>query len=166
MRKAVILFPVAAFLVFAAGLFAAEKKEKAQENLENLFTKQTHCPVMGGEIDSSAYTDIQGQRVYHCCPMCSDNLKADPDKYFKKSAEQGILFENIQTYCPVSGEKVNDSVFVDYEGRRVYFCCEMCIADFAKKPNDYLLELDKAATEAKEAEAQSGEEESHQMHRH
>jgi YHS domain-containing protein len=166
MRKAAILFSVAAFLLFAANLHAAEEKEKAEKDPEGLFKSQTHCPVMGGEIDSTVYTDIQGQRVYHCCPMCSDKLKADPDKYFKKSAGQGILYENIQTSCPVSGEKVNDSVFVDYDGRRVHFCCEMCIADFAKKPNEYLLKLDKAAAADKEAEEQPAEEKSDKMHMH
>ncbi|UCD94328.1 MAG: hypothetical protein JSU69_11290 [Candidatus Zixiibacteriota bacterium] len=166
MRKTAILFSVAALLLFAANLYAAEEKEEAQKEPAGLFKNQTHCPVMGGEIDSTVYTDMQGQRVYHCCPMCSDKLKADPDKYFKKTAEQGILFENIQTVCPVSGEKVNDSVFVDYDGRRVYFCCDMCIAGFAKKPNEYLLKLDKAATVNEEPEEQPGEGESHKMHMH
>ena len=48
---------------------------------------QTHCPVMGGKIDSTVYTDIHGQRVYHCCPGCSESLKKDPDKFFKKPEE-------------------------------------------------------------------------------
>jgi YHS domain-containing protein len=105
---------------------------------------QTHCPVMGGVIDSSVYTDIQGQRVYHCCPMCSAKLKADPDKYFKKAAEEGVLFENIQTTCPVSGEELeNKSVYTDYEGRRIAFCCENCREKFDKDPEKYLDRMDK-----------------------
>jgi len=107
---------------------------------------QTNCPVMGGKIDSSVYTDIQGQRVYHCCPMCSAKLKADPDKYFKKAAEDGILFENIQTTCPVSGEKLTDkSVYTDYEGRRVVFCCKKCRGTFAQDPAKYLQKLDEGS---------------------
>jgi len=75
--------------------------------------------------------------------MCSAKLKADPDKYFKKAAEQGILFENIQTTCPVSGEELeNKTVYTDYEGRRVYFCCKKCRGKFAKDPQEYLQKLD------------------------
>ena len=107
---------------------------------------QTHCPVMGGKIDSTVYTDIQGQRVYHCCPMCSAKLKADPDKYFGKAAEEGVLFENIQTTCPVSGEKLGENaVFTDYEGRRVMFCCEKCVEPFKEDPDKYLKKLDEGA---------------------
>jgi YHS domain-containing protein len=107
---------------------------------------QTNCPVMGGKIDSTVYTDIQGQRVYHCCPMCSAKLKADPDTYFEKAAAEGVLFENIQTTCPVSGEKLEDkSVFTDYEGRRVVFCCKKCRGTFAEAPDKYLNKLDEGA---------------------
>lgn len=107
---------------------------------------QTHCPVMGGKIDSTVFTDIQGQRVYHCCPMCSGKLKADPDKYFKKAAEEGILFENNQTTCPVSGEKLEDkSIYTDYNGRRVVFCCKKCRGTFYEDPETYLKKLDEGA---------------------
>lgn len=127
---------------------------------------QTLCPVMGGKIDSSAYTDIQGQRVYHCCPMCSKKLKADPDKYFKKAAEEGILFENIQTTCPVSGEELTDkSVYTDFEGRRVVFCCEKCIAKFNEDPAKYLKKLDAGAMdEGKSMKMDHGDHSSHGDH--
>jgi len=118
---------------------------------------QTNCPVMGGKIDSTVYTDIQGQRVYHCCPMCSAKLKADPDKYFKKAAEEGVLFENIQTTCPVSGEELTDkSVYTDYEGRRVVFCCKKCRGTFAENPAKYLKKLDEG-TKAEAADTAMGD---------
>jgi YHS domain-containing protein len=128
---------------------AGEAKKGTPSEAPRTIKPQTRCPVLGGEIDSTAYTDIQGQRVYLCCPMCSEKLKADPDKYFKKAAEEGILFENIQTTCPVSGEKLEDkSVYTDYEGRRVVFCCEQCVDTFYKDPATYLKRLDEA-TDAK-----------------
>lgn len=117
----------------------AEEKAEAKKELNN----QTNCPVMGGKIDSTVFTDIQGQRVYHCCPMCSAKLKADPDKYFQKAAEQGILFENIQETCPVSGEKLEDkSVYSDFEGRRIYFCCKKCRGTFNEDPQKVLKSMD------------------------
>ncbi len=98
---------------------------------------------MGGKIDSSSYTDIQGQRVYHCCGGCKARLKADPDKYFKKAAEDGVLFENIQKSCPVTGTPVSKKSFTDYVGRRIYFCSDSCKTAFAKDPQGYLAKMDK-----------------------
>ncbi len=136
------------------GSFAAvadDAKTVATEEAPKELKNQTHCPVMGGEIDTTVFTDIQGQRVYHCCPMCSKGLKEDPDKYFKKAAAEGVLFENIQTTCPVSGEELEDkSVFTDHEGRRVAFCCDKCVAAFDKDPAKYLSKLDAPAEEKEE----------------
>ncbi|MCB2229917.1 YHS domain-containing protein [bacterium] len=131
-------------LVSVAQAGDADKKSEADAPKE--LKNQTHCPVMGGKIDSTVYTDIQGQRVYHCCPMCSDKLKADPDKFFKKAAGEGVLFENIQSTCPVSGEILEDkSVYSDYEGRRVVFCCKKCRGTFNEDPEKYLKKLDEDA---------------------
>ena len=133
----------------AADDSASTATEKKVVELKN----QTHCPVMGGKIDSTAFTDIQGQRVYHCCPMCSESLKKDPDRYFKEAAAEGILFENIQTACPVSGEALDKSVFTDYEGRRVYFCCEKCVGTFLKDPAKYFEKLDAPDSKAEKSAA-------------
>jgi YHS domain-containing protein len=150
----VLVVVLAAFNVYAGDTGKEAEKEKPRE-LKN----QTNCPVMGGKIDSSAYTDIQGQRVYHCCPGCSKSLKADPDKYFKKAAEEGILFENIQTTCPVSGEELKEKkAFTDYEGRRVYFCCEMCIDTFTKDAAKYLDKMDEPAGEKMQQDEKMGHE--------
>jgi YHS domain-containing protein len=54
---------------------------------------QTACPVMGGKVDRSVYTDYQGKRIYFCCSGCIDDFKKDPDKYMKKMEEQGIVLE-------------------------------------------------------------------------
>lgn len=145
MKVARIMMLIAA-LALAMGSLAhgddAVKQEKKADAPKEL-KPQTHCPVMGGVIDSTQYTDIQGQRVYHCCGMCSAKLKADPDKYFKQAAEQGILFENIQTTCPVSGKKLGENkVYRDWEGRRIYFCCDMCPPKFMAEPQKYLGNLE------------------------
>jgi YHS domain-containing protein len=39
-----------------------------------------------------------------------------------------------QTTCPVSGEAIDKTVHVDYQGQRVYFCCNKCAARFRKDP--------------------------------
>ena len=43
-----------------------------------------------------------------------------------------------QTVCPVMGGKVNKDIFVDHEGRRVYFCCQGCVGAFKKDAEKYL----------------------------
>jgi YHS domain-containing protein len=154
-------------LALVIGLVLSAQAENAEPakptETAKVLKNQTNCPVMGGKIDSTTFTDIQGQRVYHCCPMCSATLKADPDKYFKKAAEEGILFENIQTTCPVSGEQLQDkSVFTDYEGRRIVFCCEKCLGTFNEDPAKYLKKLD----ERTETKSETMQPTDHSGHNH
>jgi YHS domain-containing protein len=181
MRKLQFITVVFAISIFIVGIaFAgdadekpekAEKVEKAEkaEKAETVELKaQTNCPVMGGKINKEVFTDIQGQRVYHCCPGCIEPMRANPDKYFKKAAAEGVLFENIQTNCPVSGKELKEKeVYTDYEGRRVYFCCAGCIAPFEKDPQKYLGILDEqsnAGGKAEEPEKQEKNEEKSEMH--
>ena len=51
---------------------------------------QTNCPVMGGKIDQSQYADVNGKRIYVCCPGCIAKVKADPSRYIKKLEAQGV----------------------------------------------------------------------------
>ncbi len=43
-----------------------------------------------------------------------------------------------QKDCPILGSPVNKKVYVDYKGKRVYFCCPPCIAKFNKDPEKYM----------------------------
>jgi len=43
-----------------------------------------------------------------------------------------------QTTCPVSGEKIVKSAFVDYQGQRIYFCCKGCVSKFEADPEKYM----------------------------
>jgi len=46
-----------------------------------------------------------------------------------------------QTTCPISGDKIDKNVFVEYKGKKVYFCCAQCKAAFEKEPEKYLAKL-------------------------
>jgi YHS domain-containing protein len=139
-------------LLFATSVIAGtppakETPKEATKAAPVQLHNQMMCPVMGGKIDSTVYADIQGQRVYFCCKGCPDKMKADPDKYFKKAAAEGVLFQNIQTTCPVSGDKLTDkTIYTDYEGRRIYFCSRKCLEDFNKDPQKYLTAMDKPSS--------------------
>ena len=42
-------------------------------------------------------------------------------------------------YCPVlTDRKANPEIFSDYEGKRVYFCCQACKTEFGENPEKYL----------------------------
>ena len=43
-----------------------------------------------------------------------------------------------QTLCPVLGNKIDKKLFVDYEGKRIYVCCPMCIDKVKKDPAKYV----------------------------
>lgn len=38
------------------------------------------CPVMGGDAKPGVYSDWNGLRVSHCCPMCKGKFAANPEK--------------------------------------------------------------------------------------
>ena len=46
-----------------------------------------------------------------------------------------------QTLCPVMNNPVDKEIFVEYEGKKVYFCCPGCIEEFEKDPGKYLPKL-------------------------
>lgn len=49
--------------------------------------------------------------------------------------------------CPVlRGNKVDPNVYVDYKGKRVYFCCTDCQATFLADPEPYLQYLPQFAS--------------------
>jgi YHS domain-containing protein len=54
-----------------------------------------------------------------------------------------------QTACPVSGESIDkaSSPHVDWEGQRVYFCCNKCPARFKADPEKYFAKIAEAGVE-------------------
>jgi YHS domain-containing protein len=59
----------------------------------------------------------------------------------KKTAET-MAASMEQTTCPVmDGSKINKDIFVEYNGVKVYFCCEGCKAKFEADPEKYTANL-------------------------
>ena len=100
MKWTSVLLAVTAMVLFGAVALASEGKP------------QTTCPVSGKPIDraTSPHVDWQGQRIFFCCNACPAKLKADPEGFFAKAAEAGVVFDNVQTTCPVSGEKLDETM--------------------------------------------------------
>lgn len=139
MREKILVAMLA--LTLTAGVVAAIGAEKPAAK------PQTTCPVSGQPIDKNVHLDYQGQRIYFCCPKCPAEFRKDPEKYFAKFEADGIQLENVQTTCPVSGEKLGEGgdmgppVTLAYKGRTIKFCCKMCIGKFQKDPGTYLAKL-------------------------
>ncbi len=57
---------------------------------------QSHCPVMGGEINKDVYVDYQGKRVYFCCAGCEDSFMEKPEEYLEKMHADGIEPERVE----------------------------------------------------------------------
>lgn len=46
-----------------------------------------------------------------------------------------------QTTCPVMGGAINKDIFIEYEGKKVYFCCSGCEKLFKENPEKYIAKL-------------------------
>ena len=56
--------------------------------------------------------------------------------------ENNTLQALAQETCPVmEGNPVDPSLYVDYQGERVYFCCKSCIQAFRDNPEKYIAKL-------------------------
>ena len=57
----------------------------------------------------------------------------------KETTETASTIE--QTTCPVMGGAINKELFVEYKGKKVYFCCAGCEEQFEKEPEKYIAKL-------------------------
>lgn len=48
-----------------------------------------------------------------------------------------------QQKCPIMGYKPSEKLFVDYKGKRIYFCCGSCPSTFMKDPERYMEQMNK-----------------------
>lgn len=50
-----------------------------------------------------------------------------------------VYAEAANTSCPVMpGEKTKEKFFVDYQGKRILFCCRHCVKKFKNRPEKYM----------------------------
>jgi YHS domain-containing protein len=72
---------------------------------------------------------------------CKKQASPSPSAVDSVSQTQPAAAAAEQTICPVMGGPINKDVFAEYQGKKVYFCCEQCKADFEKNPEKYLAKL-------------------------
>ena len=71
------------------------------------------------------------------CKKESEPTLEDVTSEVRGAAEEVIA----QTTCPVMGGKINKNIFVEYKGKKVYFCCPGCVGSFAKDREKYVSKL-------------------------
>jgi YHS domain-containing protein len=54
----------------------------------------------------------------------------------------GIVYAESQTKCPVMGGKIDEKIYADYQGKRIYFCCTGCLEEFNKDPEKYMKKME------------------------
>jgi YHS domain-containing protein len=82
--------------------------------------------------------------VYFCCEGCIPKYQKDPGKYAAKVAAQRKALagkEKVQVICPVLKKPVDQKVFVESNGKKVYFCCKGCVGKYQSNPAKYAAAL-------------------------
>lgn len=124
MRKA---FFAVLLLALVAGAVGARVSADEKKNVTNKM-----CPVSGGPVSEKYRTEYKGQFVYVCCEGCLNEFNKDPEKFVAKMSKEERDAIAINEKCPVSGEPIDKTKSLEFEGRKVYFCCDHCVESYKK----------------------------------
>lgn len=95
-----------------------------------MFLGNDTCPTTGKDVDQDEFLEVDGQRVYFCCPKCKAKAEADPAATLAKAYPVATPVGN--TTCPVSDEPVEEGNSVTWQGHQISTCCPKCEKAFAK----------------------------------
>ena len=115
--------------------------------------KQMMCPLMVDDvIDVEEFVTFKGVKVFMCCGSCKETWAKNPE-YFavvcQKQAPQlkAVASKEIkplrQLFCPVyANMRVHPkSLFIEHEGRTIYFSKKRAVSRFQANPKKYLKNL-------------------------
>jgi len=72
-------------------------------------------------------------------PAAMEKMPAHDHPAMDQAQAKVVVAE--QTTCPVMGGPINKAIFVEYQGKKVYFCCQGCPAAFKADPEKYISKL-------------------------
>jgi YHS domain-containing protein/uncharacterized membrane protein len=105
----------------------------------------TKCPVSDKDVDPTKTVVYEGVTVAFCCDDCKAKFEKDPKAFVAKlnlpTKSPDSASKAVNTKCPVSGEDVDPTKTLVYEGVTVAFCCDDCKAKFEKDPKAFLAKL-------------------------
>ena len=58
-----------------------------------------------------------------------------------QEAAEEVVAAAEQTTCPVMGGPINKAIFIEHQGKKVYFCCDPCKDKFKEAPEQYIAKL-------------------------
>lgn len=61
----------------------------------------------------------------------------------EQQQDSGAVKGKPQTVCPVMGGSIDKDYYVDYDGKRIYVCCDECVETVKADPEKYIKELEK-----------------------
>ena len=103
--------------------------------------------AIAGEGQSGACNHEKGVKACthekdgKACTHEKDGKACCPHEKDAKACKTSKL--NPQTSCPVMGEKIDTTLYYDYNGKKIYVCCAGCIGEVKKDPEKYLKKLEK-----------------------
>jgi YHS domain-containing protein len=117
------------------------------------------CKDSGSEADEDTsgqkwtcpkHPDIIETRPVKCRRCGTDLVPVEPEKEEPEKKEPGAMLDKPtkdiiltaeQTTCPIMDAPVNKNIFVEYKGKKVYFCCPGCEDKFEANPQQYIAKL-------------------------
>ena len=115
-------------VVMLAGAFVA----RAAQSTEKKNVTNKLCPVSGGPVVEKYRAEYKGQYVYVCCEGCVNEFNKNPEAFVAKMSKEERDLIAINETCPISGEAIDKAKSVEFEGRKVYFCCDNCVTKYKK----------------------------------
>ena len=133
MRKTIgatcIVMGIAIGLVVLPGC-SKKEKQPAQPNTPG--TTRQQAPATGR---------TGAQRGQQTALQEADQARVAAEKAAQQAQQTVVQVATEQTICPVMKGPINKELFVEYKGKKVYFCCADCKAQFEKDPEKYVKDL-------------------------
>ena len=124
---------IALTLLIAMTVIAAATAALAGDGDKKAVTNKI-CPVMNAPVSEKIRTEYKGQYVYFCCQGCVTMFEKDPEAYVAKLSPEDREAIKPNEVCPITAEKIPDHTrFVEQDGRKIYFCCDGCLAMYKAK---------------------------------
>lgn len=116
-------------LVILAAAVVVSASDEAKKPVTN-----KKCPVMAADVSDKFRSEYKGQYVYFCCQGCVKMFDKDPEGYIAKLSKEDQEAIKPNEICPVTEDKITDQTkWVEYEGRKVYLCCDGCVTMYKQK---------------------------------
>ena len=128
MQKIALAILLVGMLASAVGVAASASPDGTEK--KNVTNKT--CPVSGGPVMEKYRTEYKGQYVYVCCEGCLTEFNKNPEPFVAKMSKEEREAIAINEVCPVSKEPIDKTLSVEFEGRKVYFCCDHCVEKYKK----------------------------------